>query len=366
MVVIAGTLLFRFPDGLGSFGGILPAYLNGWITPSGIPATRLLGAILVYQLLPLVFAVAAAIHAWRRRFGVMQWVSLWTASAFVWVLVYPGRQVGDLVWVVVPLWVLAAWEIASHLRSDDVEQPLAATGQAVLISLLLALGWINLAGLNTLAGDNPTYRLRLAVSGGVVLLGIITAVLVGMGWSFKTARRGIAWGLLLVLGAFLVRNMWGATMLNANGEQELWAPAPVIRQDIELTQTLNDISEWNTGLPDQLDVTVISPEPSLRWTLRDWPKARFLTTIPAGEMPSVVINAEDQPAPGLAASYRGQDFAWWISNGWDGALPEDWVRWIVFGDSPQRIRHVILWARGDIFPGGTLASEDGEPPQDTP
>jgi hypothetical protein len=83
-------------------------------------------------------------------------------------------------------------------------------------------------------------------------------------------------------------------------------------------------------------------------------------------MPSVVINAEDQPAPGLAASYRGQDFAWWISNGWDGALPEDWVRWIVFGDSPQRIRHVILWARGDIFPGGTLASEDGEPPQDTP
>ena len=29
MVVFAGTLLLRFPDGLGSFGGILPAYLNG-------------------------------------------------------------------------------------------------------------------------------------------------------------------------------------------------------------------------------------------------------------------------------------------------------------------------------------------------
>jgi hypothetical protein len=366
VVLFAGTLLFRFPGGLGSFAGILPAYLDGWYTSSGIPASRLIGTLLIYQLLPLIFAIAAAIHAWRRKYGIMQWVSLWTASAFLWVLAYPGRQVEDLIWVIVPLWILASWEISNHLRTIDIAQPLAAAGQAALLTTLLALGWLNLAGLGSVSTNPETYRLRLAVSLGVLALGLITAILVGLGWSFKTARRGVVWSLLIVLGAFLLRVMWGAAMVRGNGEQELWLPTPVVRQERELTATLNAISKWNTGMPEQLDVTVVSPEPSLRWILRDWPQARFLTSIPAGEMPSVVINAEDQAAPGLAASYRGQDFAWWISAAWTGAVPGDWVRWIVFRDAPEQIRHVILWARADIFPGGAVVSEESPAPLDSP
>jgi hypothetical protein len=133
----------------------------------------------------------------------------------------------------------------------------------------------------------------------------------------------------------------------------------VIRQERQFLVTLGDLSEWTTGLRNSLDVVVTSPDASLRWALRDWANAEFLTSVPTGNMPSAVIGSQEQPEPGLAASYSGQDFSWWILPDWGGILPQDWVNWIVSRNSPQQIRHIILWARTDIFPGGTTITDAG-------
>jgi hypothetical protein len=167
----------------------------------------------------------------------------------------------------------------------------------------------------------------------------------------------------------MLGNLGGIVYVRSNGEQDLWNPAPVIRQVDELLDTLNVLSDLNKGMRNSLDVIVTSPEASLRWVLRDWPGAKFVTGVIPGENPSAIINAEDQPAPSLAASYRGQDFAWWISPAWDGALPNDWARWVVFRSSPEQVRHIILWARADTFPGGAasqLAGESESTPADSP
>jgi hypothetical protein len=108
---------------------------------------------------------------------------------------------------------------------------------------------------------------------------------------------------------------------------------------------------------------VTNSSASLRWELRNWPEVRFLSSVPIGELPSVIINSEDQPSPNLSIGYRGQDFAWWASPTWQGALPDNWPDWLVFRNSPQNQSHVILWARSDIFPGGVLVSDEDESPQ---
>jgi hypothetical protein len=80
-------------------------------------------------------------------------------------------------------------------------------------------------------------------------------------------------------------------------------------------------------------------------------------------LPSVIINSEDQPSPNLSIGYRGQDFAWWASPGWEGTFPENWPSWFVFRNAPLNQSHVILWARGDLFPGGSLSpGEEAAPP----
>ena len=343
-----GTLFLLVPTGLGSLSSIVPTYLRGWITFSDTRISEIMVSLFIYNPVALIFGGLAIINGWRHKNNVVQWLSLWAGVSFLLAIIYPGKHVFGILWFLMPLWALASIEIAKYFRLEGAEL-FPALGQALLIFLLMALGWINLAGLN-MGGSS----FRWAIIGGTVVLGGITTLLIGLGWSIKTAQQGLAWGLLLGLGFYGISLMWGLSQLRPTGELELIGLPPTAGNAGDFQETLGDLSEWRTGMRDTLDVILTTSTPSLVWEMRNWDKARFLSSVPAGELPSVIINSEEQPEPTLSIGYRGQDFAWWVSPGWMGVLPDDWSRWLVFRDAPQETRKIVLWARLDLFPGGVL------------
>jgi hypothetical protein len=363
VILVLGTLFFLFPEGLGSLTSILPAYLSGWVSSSGITTWQLLAALVIYNPIVLIFSIVAVIQGWRKKEASSQWLSLWAGTTFVLVFIYPGREVFGLAWLLVPLWGLAAIEIAKYFRLEGAET-VPALGQAALIVILMALSWLNLAGLNLSAGNVQAIQLRWAVVGGTVLLAGITTLLIGLGWDIKTAKQGLVWGLLLGFGLYGISSTWALSQLRPNGEQELFAPLPVAKNTGDFQITLGDLSEWRTGIRNSLDVVLTTSAPSLRWEMRDWTEARFLNSIPIGELPSVIITREDQPEPNLSIGYRGQDFAWWAVPGWEGVLPDNWPNWLVFRTAAQEETNLVLWARVDLFPGGVL-SEEENPSEET-
>jgi hypothetical protein len=260
-------------------------------------------------------------------------------------------------WLLVPLWALASAQLAKYFNPVKADQ-IPALGQALLIFLLMALGWLNLAGLGSAGGAQEANQLRWAIIAGTVALGGVTTLLVGLGWSAKTAQQGLAWGLFLALGVYSFSLMWGISQTRSTGELELIRSSPVAKNAGDFQETLGDLSEWRTGARDTLDVVLTTSSPSLMWEMRKWSQARFLPAVPAGELPSVIVNHEDQPAPNLSAGYRGQDFSWWAAPGWEGSLPTNWPRWMVFRDAPQVTSSIVLWARGDLFPGGVIGPAD--------
>lgn len=361
VILVAGTLVFWIPQGLSNFALAIPVYVRGWIASGDISIPLLLSALFIYQPLAIVFGVIGGIQSWTGSKPLSRWLSLWVLTALVVVLVFPGRQVYDLIWVLIPLWALAAIAISGFMSIDKRDR-LPALGQAILIFFLLALAWINLAGLNQNAGNPQAFRLRWAVIFGTLALGAVTSILVGLGWSSSAAKHGLVWGLIAGLGVYGLANTWWVSQLRPNGELELWYPAPAIRQEADLIATLEGLSEAKTGIPDEVDIAVTATAPSLRWALRDWQNSRFLTGAISGELPSVIISGSEESAPALAGSYRGQDFAWSVYPGWQGALPLDWPRWLVFREAPQQVEHLILWARSDLFPGGQLFPIDEQAP----
>jgi xanthine/uracil permease len=102
-------------------------------------------------------------------------------------------------------------------------------GEAVLIFLMLSLAWLNLVSLSQSGGDIQIYRLRWVVILGTVALGVVTTVLVGLGWSRAVAQRGLVFGMVIGLGLYGLMGMWNVSQLHANGEQELWSPSPATR-----------------------------------------------------------------------------------------------------------------------------------------
>ena len=187
---------------------------------------------------------------------------------------------GDLVWALLPLWILAACELARLLTGFSGNR-WAPFAQALVVFTLLVLFWLNLLGLAGTIIDLQASAMRLGLLAGLLGLIAILSLLVGMGWSWDAARLGFVWGVCAAMGLYGLSAMWHATQLRAPGQYELWQPVPEARNADLLSATVRDLSEWNTGLTDEIDLTLADELPSLRWeALREMKK---LVQVPADQ-----------------------------------------------------------------------------------
>lgn len=355
-LLVAGTLFLRVPQGLAALAETIPAYFKTWVMSSGIPLLRLPGSLLVYQPIVFIFGIIGALQAWfgtwedPRSHQMVMGISIWAGVAFLLPWLYVGRQVGDLAWVLIPLWALASIEISRSLFADEVRATrLVAAGLALLLLVFAVIAWFNLLSIGR-------YQVNVVIYWGVIvgafLLGLIAVLLVIAGWSAKAARLGVVLSLLILLGLQMISNTWGVAIVHQNGAQELWNNPPTTGQADLLMQTLSDLSRWNTGLRDQLEVVILADSAALKWALRDFPNAHYETSLSSTESPPVVITLKGADEPQLAQLYRGQDFVWRLYPGWQGVFPPDFINWLAFREVVLAQDQIILWARTDIFPGG--------------
>jgi hypothetical protein len=366
-LLVVGTLFLRTPQGLGALAETIPAFINAWIKPSGIPVLRLPSSLLVYQPLLLIFGVIGAVHILFRDKNeqhmrqMVMGLSIWTLVALLLPLLYAGRQVGDMAWALVPLWALTAVELSRLLITEpgDTLTRLVAAGLGLLLFILVVVSWINLLSMGRFQTNMVVYW---AIIIGAFLLGLIGVLLVAAVWSTSAARLGVVWALCVVFGLWLFSNTWGMTIVRKNGAQEFWPiPATTGQADL-LSQTLSDLSSWNTGLKDQLEIVALVDSPALQWELRHFPNAHFKTSLSANETPPVVITPGGVELPSLIEKYRGQDFVWRLYPGWQGVFPPNIINWLAFRQALLSQDQIILWARGDIFPGGTSETSDSTVP----
>jgi len=371
-ILLISTFFMYAPQGLGAWIDTLPAFIAGWVNPSVIPAGRLLAALVFYQPLAVIFGLVGATRGWRDQ---ARWVIeretdvsprfrttfllLWAVFAMLLGLVYPARQMADLVWVLAPVWALAALGLASFLPKGQVN--LVSLGQAAVIFLILSLFWLTLSSLGRSLPGTSANAVRIGVLVGILALAVLASVLVALGWSWEVSRQGLVWGVGAALGVYGLSVLFGATQVRPTQPEEIWSLPPAVNEADIFMRTIGDLSEWTTGFRQNIDVVVSVNTPSLRWALRDFTNARFVSEPPVSELPSVIITRQDQQAPALSASYRGQDFAWKTFPGWSGALPPEFIPWLTFREGPTQDQQIILWARSDLFPGGAAQPANAEP-----
>jgi hypothetical protein len=386
-ILLIGTAFFRYPQGLATWFDTLPAYLGGWITPSGIPILRILLAMVIYQPAIVIFGLVAAVRGLflaakdQERRVVYLWLG-WIVIALVMILAYPARQTLDLAWVIIPFSALAAEGIIALLApgrespegDNDAEldsqpkekiHPIAII-QALLLIVLMSLLWYSLASISRLQPGDYNRTAHFIVIIGILALGALTTVLIQLGWSWHTARFGLTCGILGGLILFSVSMLWGVVYLRPSQPQELWSPMSGPAEADLFINTLQDLSSWNTGRTEGIDIVSEVNSPSLLWILRNFPNTQYTDRFVGSNLPSILITRQEQETPTLAAAYRGQDFTWTSTPGWSGALPTDWIGWLTFRNAPVQQDKIILWARSDRFPGGTLSQSSGEAPLPEP
>lgn len=357
LVSLAGTLIlisslfFYLPEGLGGFAETLPTYIRNWFAPVEVPALRMLIAIMLYQPIAFLFACVKLLRSLRSGLLALdRLMYFWISVSLVLIFLNPGRQPTDLIWVMPPLWILAGREIAHYLNLRPSSW-IVASFEALIIFIILVVGWLNLTAL-VIDGNNLRWVFLL----GLVVIAVVATYLIGLGWTVSDSIIGLIWGIILALGLFVIAEVAAVGQPRSSTAIELWQMHPNSGQMDNFEKTVGDFSEWNTGRRDSIDILSTFENKPLTWILRNFPNAEFVSTLDSQGAPSIIMTTQGDPEPETTITYRGQEFVWQIYPNWDGVLPADWLRWIVYRDSPVNQEKIILWARSDKFPGGELTT----------
>ncbi|GAB4496379.1 MAG: hypothetical protein OHK0052_06210 [Anaerolineales bacterium] len=350
--LVAATLFLRYPQGLAEWGNSLGSFIAGWAAQPTVPIVRLPVGLLTYALLPLTFGLVAVVRVWLQPNLLGRVASVWLLVALLLWLVYPARQFAWVVWLTLPLWLLTALELRDIVSQIDSQMNRAVLGQFGLMLLLPVLFWLNLAGMGQPTITPEVWQTRVWLGLGLLFLGFFTTVLVALGWGTAAARLGTSAGLAVSLGAAVIGAAWGAAFLRPQQVQELWYAMPGNGQMPLLVETLRDFGEQKTGRALALDILSEVDTPALRWALRDFEQVRFVSVLPSQGLASALITYQPADTLEFPVAYRGQQFVLRAYPAWDGALPLGWEAWLTFRSAPTVNESLVLWLRGDVFPGG--------------
>jgi hypothetical protein len=345
-LLILGSLFILSPQGLSAFVMSFVESLRGWWILSDVSLWRLSLSLPAYEILPLGFGIAGAVRGIIKRERLSIHLSIWALAALVLALIYPGKQTGDLTWVLLPLWALTGLELGRHFDLKG-RNPWELGGVFTLVVTLVIFGWLDLAGVTSMDLGSEQARMRLYLLIAVFVLIGLSLLLAGAGWSPAIARLGGVWGGVMVLGLFTLAMSTGAAGLREPLTVELWQPEPRTGRVDVLLKVANQISDLNRGYNNQLPLTILAVDsPALHWLFRDWLVQDVIALTPDSN-PELVISSIGEL--NLAADYRGEALPLNEVADWSHATPSNWLKWFIYRQMPILREEVILWVRSDLM-----------------
>ncbi len=349
VLVFGGSLAFWAPEGFGAAFNSLLAFGRGLLALQAAPLALLGLALVAYAPLAVGAGLIGAGLAGPHHTPLPSPPGLLALSAALLIMFYPGRSPQDLVWVLMPLWGVAAWALAQLPTSH----PKDLGWQTAVALAILSFAWFNFLAWGNAAPNIPTARLNLIL--GLVSLGLLVVVsgLMAISWrdvgrSWREAWGGLTWGLTLAGVALL----WAATMRVVNGprEAELWYPHATTAQMRLLQQTVGDLGLWHHGRRDALQLVDLTGSKATAWAFHNLSNARQALALLPDEHPEAILTPEGFTPSQTETAYYGQDFTLTAAPLWPLGDARAVMRWLAFRQHPSGGSSVILWAREDLFP----------------
>lgn len=365
------TALGWNPSGLGAVGGLAVDWFARF-GPASTPAPSPITLLVAYEPFALVFGVIGIAWAVSSRWGRSSSAirhspfALWAGLAFLLLILMPGREPLDLLWLVLPLAMLvggAVEGLAKHLGSRPRTHARRSYGPIGIVYALVVL---------VLWGYSYLLLARYAVRGEAAHLTLALMVLImqlilmlSFSWTIDVveALQSFAAGTGIALLALTFSAGWGVAHVRPSDPREALARQPTAAGVRDLAQTLRDLSWQETGLPTMLSFTykcTPSAEPTsdavLAWYLRDFDAARCVEHLDESVTDDIIVSPAQSLTLGGDIAYVGQDFALrrsWSPRELDCTLRplhcNAPVRWFLFRDVPLPAadRWVTLWLQED-------------------
>ena len=379
------------PAGVGHAADLIGAWARGFLPePGGQPLFYPLLLLLRYEALILVLGLVE-MGRWLVRPGRGVWqqsgeqetvefgssyphtafLVFWTVVAGLLLLVMGHRPASNILWIVVPLALLAgqgverAWRWIGQAKKQLGRDLWFEAGVFALIALGVGIFLylqVVAYGLSSSTATTSIAGITLYASSTYLLLAMVVLVLlVGLGavaWLWRGPALVLAGGWLalgIVLGLFGFKAMWEVNIAHASDARELMILHTTVPDVRLLVERLESLSQEKSGDVHTLPFTVdAATGPVVAWYLRDFSRQSVVEDLstPPDTVAAVTLAAQDLP---IGETFRGQGFPlrsdWlpWSEDSRWAVWGQPLVRWLLFTDGslPAVDQEVVLWVAGE-------------------
>ena len=349
VLLLVGTGFFMAPYLLSGVLSGLVDFVRGIFEPLSVSLLFRLLSLLAYAPGAIIFGLWGGIRGLLLRNKLDMFLLLWFGFGLVFFLVYPAATPSYLVWVTLPLWVLASRAFVQVWRFPRNSQ-LVVVGTILLVVvasafMLLALRTLIRPGLS----QDQQLNSFIALLGGIILL-VAVVLLVHFGWGEEVALSGFLSGMAGVLLAGMVALSVNTTSLSTESSFELWLPEEEVISSEWLQVSIDRVLEWNKIRNAPVEIAVADLDsPALAWALQDYAPVDFVPYVPPQSIPGILIS-DVQALPEIASAYRGQDLVWSREVLWDEMSAFQTLEWLIIRKAPTEEHQIILWVRTDLMP----------------
>jgi hypothetical protein len=351
--LLVGTFCFFVLNGLSAWAGSLTEFIKWFFPPVSSHGWYPWLTLFVYEPLLLVLGIIALVVSFLRNdrmmidLAILSFVFLFMAS------INPSHQPEDLAWFILPFWTFSVMGLSRILVG--LESYLRGRVQswfvAVIVFIFIVFLNLNAMALPASLGvNNEIFQSRILLITGAVVLLVLVVLLVSAAWDEKIAQAGLLMGSLAALTLYTISAGIGGAGFKSSDYSEIWQNSPQFIGAELLVDTINNLTQWQIGQPEQLSITVLSDAdyPSLLWVLRNF-TVENVVSLPMDTFPKMVIHAQGDGLV-LTDQYREQNFEIARSPvfsvlGWDG-----WLRWALTRLVPHDSNHLVLAVRTDLLP----------------
>ncbi len=353
-LVLVSTLFLSHPNGVSGVGSGVASYFNSWGQVGAVSRLNLLIILLAAELPLLGFGIWGLVDGLKQKQNLTRFLGIWYLSGLTLHLVNPSADVWSLVLINLPLLPLSARKLTDLFESIKVQNRVVLLVEIAAVISLSVFSMLNLLNLISFPELDPIL-LRNRLIGVFLPLALLVAftLLLAWGWDSGSTRNGLVIGFGLILLGVLIGSAWKAAGWGRQAQNEFYAYQPFISGDIALLETIADLSRWNTGVDNRIDISLSGLDsPSMRWALRDFEKVNVTNAFPIGGAASIVVSTAESQLQSQSA-YRGQLVVWSVEPEYALINWTDWLKWGFTRTIPQKRNYVMLWARNDLFKGAS-------------
>ncbi|HCU80652.1 MAG TPA: hypothetical protein DGN60_05760 [Chloroflexi bacterium] len=306
------TSFFRYRYGFMVLAEPWDHWVLGWSSYSSMHSELMIPEmVFLNQPLLILLAVVGLFISQNAR-SIERNLLVLAICGLLYGIVYSGVQSRDVVWVIIPLYVVCArvmvWVSQSEWSGHEL---IVATVEGIILGSLIVFGYIVVGGqeFTLRTADYGFDRNTIIQVLVLVVMLVLVVALFSAGWSARVSMVSVMIILFVFSTVWSIHRSWTMVEATNGAHANNWHKTWNTGSDKLMLKTLGNLSLRYVGHPREVDIKVIGPfNRQLAWSLRDFSNVKWSENPALVSYPSVILT------PGLSESiimdprYMGQEF----------------------------------------------------------